>query len=70
MGSIADNLERVRSTIERAAARAGRAAADVTIVGAVKTVAVERIRAAVELGLTDLGENYVSELRDRAPAFP
>ena len=70
MASIADNLARVRNTIERAGARAGRAAADVTIVGAVKTVPVERIRAAVELGLTDLGENYVGELRDRAPRFP
>jgi hypothetical protein len=68
--SIAENLASIQAAIERAAARAGREPGDVTIVGAVKTVPVDAIRTAFELGVTNLGENFVRELRDRAPRFP
>ncbi|HEY7399537.1 MAG TPA: YggS family pyridoxal phosphate-dependent enzyme [Actinomycetota bacterium] len=68
--SIAENLASIQAAIERAAARAGREPGEVTIVGAVKTVPVDAIRTAFELGVTNLGENFVRELRDRAPRFP
>jgi pyridoxal phosphate enzyme (YggS family) len=68
--SIAENLASIQASIERAAARAGREPGEVTIVGAVKTVPVDAIRMAFELGVTNLGENFVRELRDRAPRFP
>jgi PLP dependent protein len=59
--TIAARLERVRERISAAAARSGRRADEITLVGASKTVDVERIAAAVAAGLRDLGENYVQE---------
>lgn len=53
--------ERVLETIDAAAARVGRSAADVTLVAVSKTVDVARVRAAVAAGLTTLGENRVQE---------
>jgi PLP dependent protein len=51
----------VLATIAGAAARAGRDPAGVTLVAVSKTVAPERVRAAVAAGLTTLGENRVQE---------
>jgi pyridoxal phosphate enzyme (YggS family) len=62
MSSIADRLAEVRDRIAAAASRAGRSPDDITLVGAAKGVAVERVREAVEAGLRDIGENYVQEL--------
>jgi pyridoxal phosphate enzyme (YggS family) len=67
---IEQNLAAVRAGIARASERVGRQPDEVTLVGASKTVAVETISFAVEAGLTDLGENYVRELRRKAPALP
>jgi pyridoxal phosphate enzyme (YggS family) len=67
---IRRNLEAVREGIARASDRSGRDPAGVTVVGASKTVSLETVRLAVEGGLTDLGENYVNELRRKAPALP
>ena len=50
-----------------AAARAGRDPADVLLVGASKTVPVERLAEALDAGLTDLGENRAQELLAKAP---
>jgi pyridoxal phosphate enzyme (YggS family) len=57
----------VRRRVVDAARRAGRAADDVVLVGATKTVDVERIREAVRAGLLDLGENRAQELLAKAP---
>jgi PLP dependent protein len=57
------NLERVRERIARAAERAGRRASDVQLIGASKTVAVDRIREAIDAGLPALGENRVQEAK-------
>jgi len=70
VSDIARNLETVRGRIARAAARAGRDAASVTLVGVSKTVPAERIAGAVEAGLRDLGENRVQEARDKTPRLP
>ena len=63
MQDIRANLERVRERIARAAARSGRSADDVLIVGVSKTVDVGRIREAIAAGLGALGENRVQEAR-------
>ncbi len=47
--------------MEAAASRAGRDPADVTLMGASKTVDPERIALATELGIQHVGENYVQE---------
>ena len=61
--TLEDRLALVRERAERAAN--GRA---VTLVGVTKTKPAELIRRAVLAGLTDVGENYVQELRDKTAA--
>jgi pyridoxal phosphate enzyme (YggS family) len=57
----------VLDRIATAARTSGRAPADVTLVAVSKTVPVERLRSAVEAGLTLLGENRVQEAEEKAP---
>lgn len=61
MEGIRDNVRRVKEAMEKAAERAGRRPEEIRLVAACKTVDIERIRAAVEAGITILGENYVQE---------
>ena len=58
---IAENLERIRERVARAAGRAGRRVEDVTIVAVSKTFPFEAIRAAYDAGLRHFGENRVQE---------
>jgi pyridoxal phosphate enzyme (YggS family) len=58
---IAANLAEIRERIARSAARAGRAAENITLVAVSKTFPPEAIRAAYELGLRHFGENRVQE---------
>ena len=67
---IAERAVRVRERIAAAAERAGRDPADVTLVAVTKTRGLDTIRAAIEAGLTDLGENRVGELVEKATAIP
>jgi pyridoxal phosphate enzyme (YggS family) len=67
---IADRAARVRGRIEDACARAGRDPAGVTLVAITKTHPPELVSAAVEAGLTDLGENRVQELVAKSDAVP
>lgn len=55
------NLRGVRQAITRSAGRAGRDPGEVMLVAVTKTLPVERIREAITLGLTHLGENRVQE---------
>lgn len=66
--TIADNLERVRARIARAAARAGRSADDVLLLGITKGRSAAAARALRDLGVTDLGENRAPELTSKARA--
>ncbi len=66
--TLRQRLDEVRSRISGAAARSGRAAGAVTLVGISKTVAAEEVRAAVALGLNDLGENRVQEAQAKIAA--
>jgi uncharacterized pyridoxal phosphate-containing UPF0001 family protein len=59
MSSIAENLERVREQIARAAAKSGRSADDVELVAITKTHPTEKVREAVEAGQTLFGESRV-----------
>ncbi|MFL5679190.1 MAG: YggS family pyridoxal phosphate-dependent enzyme [Chloroflexota bacterium] len=62
--------ERILERIAAAAARAGRRTEDVMLVAVSKTVAAERLRAAVAAGITLLGENRVQEAASKAPDVP
>ena len=65
MGSIADNLARVKKRMAEAAIRSGRRPDSVKLVGVTKTVEVDRIKEAVSAGLQIVGENYIQEARDK-----
>ena len=58
---ILDNVRAARDRLVRAAERAGRDPADITLLGASKTVDRDRVVQAVELGIAHLGENFVQE---------
>jgi pyridoxal phosphate enzyme (YggS family) len=66
---LASNLDAVRARIAAAAARAGRAAADVTLIAVTKYVGPEVAAAMVELGQRDLGESRPQELWRKAAAL-
>jgi pyridoxal phosphate enzyme (YggS family) len=66
---IADNLRSVRRGLDEAAAAAGREPAEIRLIVVTKTVPVAAIRDAIAAGARDLGENYVTELRDKRPAI-
>ena len=65
MSEIRENLLRVRERIEGAARRAGRDPKEINLVAVSKTVEVERIREAIDAGVTILGENYVQEAQKK-----
>jgi pyridoxal phosphate enzyme (YggS family) len=66
---VASAVDEVRGRVDAAARRAGRDPGAVRLIGATKTVPVERVRQAVAAGLTDLGENRAQELLGKAPAL-
>lgn len=63
--NLPENLRNVRNRIAAAASAAGREPASVTLIGVGKSQPASAIRAAVEAGLADLGENYVQEAVDK-----
>lgn len=67
MGNISDNIKEVLEQVKTAAAQANRDPSEIKIVAVTKTVPVERIREAVDAGLTVLGENRVQELTAKYP---
>ena len=69
MIDVAANLALVRENIVRAAEAAGRDPAQVSLIAVSKLQPLESIRAALEAGQRDLGENYAQELRDKADAL-
>ncbi|MDR5708386.1 MAG: YggS family pyridoxal phosphate-dependent enzyme [Armatimonadota bacterium] len=64
------NLEAVRRRLAAACARSGRDPASVRIVAVTKGFPAEVAVAAVQAGVTDLGENYVQEAREKVRAVP
>ncbi len=59
--AIAANLRSVQARIDAACGRAGRDPASVRLIAVSKTMPPELAWAAIEAGVTDLGENYVQE---------
>jgi pyridoxal phosphate enzyme (YggS family) len=63
------NLSDVRAGVARACDRVGRDPASVRIVAAAKTIEPEAIVWVRDAGVTDVGENYVAELRRKRAAL-
>ena len=68
--TIASRLSEIRSRIDQAAERVGRDPSDVTLIGVTKTFPLEVVRAAIEVGFTDLAESRVQELSSKVEDVP
>ena len=66
---MAANIDHVRSMIAEAALRVGRAPEEITLVAVSKTMPVELVQMAYNLGVTDFGENRVQEALPKIAAF-
>jgi pyridoxal phosphate enzyme (YggS family) len=62
---IAENLKLIRENITEAAISCGRDPRDIDLVAVTKYVPAERIRLALESGITNIGENKVQELMSK-----
>jgi pyridoxal phosphate enzyme (YggS family) len=65
MSTIRENYLRVMERIEKAACRFGRDPNEIKLVAVSKTVETDRIKEAIEAGVTILGENYVQEAQKK-----
>jgi pyridoxal phosphate enzyme (YggS family) len=69
MSDIRSRLEELRRRMHAAAAACGRSPAEVRLVAVSKTFPAESIREAAAAGVTDIGENYIQEARDKHAAL-
>jgi pyridoxal phosphate enzyme (YggS family) len=60
-----NKIHTIAERIQIAATAAGRRPESIRLVAVSKTVAAERVRAAVDAGITILGENYIQEAREK-----
>ena len=70
MGQITKNLEELHKEIGTAAGKAGRNPEEIKLVAVTKTVELERIKEALEAGVTAVGENRVQEARSKYEYLP
>ncbi|HBG78729.1 MAG TPA: YggS family pyridoxal phosphate-dependent enzyme [Phycisphaerales bacterium] len=63
MKNIAENLEKVKTGIENACAKAKRKNSEITLVTVTKSANFEQIKEAIRLGCNQLGENRVQQLK-------
>ena len=68
--AVLTNLATIRAAIERAADRAGRDPDGVLLVAAAKTIPATTVRLVAEAGVSAIGQNYVTELRDVRAELP
>ena len=59
------NISQVKSRISSAASAVNRVAGDIRLIAVSKTKPVEDVRAAFHAGISDFGENYVTEAVDK-----
>ncbi len=66
---LRERLEQVEERIANAAARAGRARSEITLIAVTKKFSADVIREAYDLGMRRFGENYVQEFEGKHPAL-
>lgn len=64
---IAKNLAEVNGRIAASAQKSGRKREDIKLIAVTKTHPAEMINEAIDLGVTDIGENRPQEVRDKFP---
>lgn len=62
---IEKNLSVVRENISHAAQASGRTADEITLIAVTKTHSADIINEAIDLGITDIGENKVQEIMEK-----
>ena len=67
MSRIAENYQRILERIGKAALRVDREPASIRLVGVTKRIDIERIREAIESGLSEIGENRIQEAEEKIP---
>ncbi len=67
---IQENIDKIKSNVERAALSVGRDPEEVTLIAVSKTKPVSMIEEAYACGCRDFGENKVQELCDKYEALP
>lgn len=65
MNTIAENLKRLETRIEKAASKSGRKKEDITLVAVTKNVEPERINQGIDAGIKIIGENRVQEAEEK-----
>ena len=60
--NLKENIERVRERIANACDKVGRKVEELKLIAVTKQVSPEIINEAIELGITDIGENRVQEI--------
>ena len=63
MAKIPERIKRLKDTINSACAGVGRDPTEVKLVVVTKSATIEAVKEVIHLGLTDLGENRVQQLR-------
>ena len=63
MAKISEKIERVKATINSACARVGRDAGKIKLVVVTKSAVIEAVKEVIQLGITELGENRVQQLK-------
>ncbi len=67
--NLKKRLENVKDRINKAAFKCSRAPESIHLVAVSKTIPANRVREAIEAGVTILGENYVQEARNKFNAL-
>ena len=60
-----DRYERVQERIREAARACNRSEESIRLVAVSKTMPAEIVKEAIEIGMTDFGENYIQEAREK-----
>ncbi|MGH7715711.1 MAG: YggS family pyridoxal phosphate-dependent enzyme [Vulcanimicrobiaceae bacterium] len=68
--TIGERVAMLRARVDSVAEAAGRSAGSVAILGVTKTQPRAAVLAAVEAGLSDIGENYLQEAREKYVDLP
>jgi len=63
MAKISERIERVKGTINSTCARIGRDPGEIKLVVVTKSATIEAVKEVIYLGLADLGENRVQQLK-------
>jgi len=62
---LKDRLQRIHERINRAADGCNRSVDSIKLIAVSKTMPAEVVREAIDAGVTDLGENYIQEAREK-----